>query len=205
MAKKKEVGADTTKNDKVTKIKEVKEVEEIEKVDKIEEIEDKVEDSSISIQEIKKTIDKKQEFPKETKEKINKYIFHNILVAVIIMVYFIFLNLGQMNIGQEIYITDLKVFSMCILLLAIGIIEKAYKNDDGSIALYGIEMIILSLITVALIYVDLMLSERYRFIVASISYAFAIYYLIKCIIIYLKNRKKYFVDNMKEIINNKEE
>lgn len=159
----------------------------------------------ISIQEIKKTIKKKQKLPKEEIGKINKRVFQNILVAACIIIYFIFLNLGQMNIQGEVYITDLKVFSMCILLLAIALIEKAYKKDDGEIAVYGIEMIVLSLVTVALIYVNLMLSTRYVFIVTSISYIFAIYYLIKSIVIYFRKRKKYFVDNMKEIIHNKDE
>lgn len=159
----------------------------------------------ISIQEIKKTIKKKQKLPKEEIGKINKRVFQNIFVAACIIIYFIFLNLGQMNIQGEVYVTDLKVFSMCILLLAIALIEKAYKKDDGEIAVYGIEMIVLSLVTVALIYVNLMLSTRYVFIATSISYIFAIYYLIKSIVIYFRKRKKYFVDNMKEIIHNKDE
>lgn len=160
---------------------------------------------SVSIQEIKKTIDNKEKFPKEEESKINQYIFRNILIAIGIIIYFIFLNLGEINIAQDVYITDLKVFSMCILLLAIGLIENAYKKDDGSIALYGIEMIVLSLTTITLIYVNLMLSTRYNFIVTSISYIFASYYLIKSVIIYLRKRKKYFVDKIKEIIKDKEE
>lgn len=159
----------------------------------------------ISIQEIKETMKKKQNLPKEEIEKINKYLFQNILVAICIMVYFIFLNLGKMNIEESVYVTDLKVFGMCILLLAIALIEKAYKEDDGQIAIYGVEMIVLSIITIGLIYVNLMLSTRYIYIVTSISHIFAIYYLIKSIVIYLKKRKKYFVDDMKEIIQDKEE
>lgn len=159
----------------------------------------------VSIQEIKKTMKNKQNLPKEEIEKVNKYLFQNILVAICIIIYFIFLNLGQMNIQPDVYVTDLKVFGMCILLLAIALIEKAYKKDDGRIALYGVELIVLSIVTIALIYVDLMLSTRYVYIVTSISYVFAIYYLVKSIVIYFRKRKKYFVDNMKEIINNKEE
>ena len=171
----------------------------------VEEIVVQPREKVVSIQEIKQTMKKKQNLPKEEIEKINKHLFQNILVAICIIIYFIFLNLGQMNIEGEVYVTDLKVFSMCVLLLAIALIEKAYKKDDGEIAVYGIEMIVLSLITVALIYIKLMLSTRYAYIITSISYVFAIYYLIKSIVIYLRKRKKYFVDDMKEMINNKEE
>lgn len=234
MAKKKEANMDTTKKEvkekkqekvvtqeKETKKKEDKKVKEKNKDKKIENKEaKKVEvpkeikegkaivekENTVSIQDIKKTIDKKQNLPKEEQEKIHKYLWCNIIVAIIVMVYLIFLSLGAMNIQAEIYTTDLKVFSMCVLLLAIAIFEKAYKKDDGQIAVFGIEMMILSIITVALIYVYLMFSsQRYAYIVASISHIFAIYYLVKCIIIYVRKRKKYFVDDMKEIINNKEE
>ena len=77
---------------------------------------------------------------------------------------------------------------MCILLLAIMLLEKAYKDDSGRLAVFGIEMIVLSLTTISLIYVDLMLSSRYSVILTSISYIFAIYYLIKSVVIYLKKR-----------------
>lgn len=199
MAKKKETIDDTTKKEKnnVSKIKEVEKEQEEKAVTPKEEM--------VSIKEIKNTIKKKQNLPKEEIEKINKYLFQNILVALCIIIYFIFLNLGKLNIQTEVYVTDLKVFSMCILLLAIALIEKAYKKDDGKIAIYGIEMIVLSLITVALIYVNLMLSTRYVYVVTSISYIFAIYYLVKSIISYIRGRKKYFVDDMKEIIKNKDE
>lgn len=195
---------ETTKK-KSTTPAEIKDEEKIVLVEEEEKISNVPVEKMVSIQEIKQTIKKKQKLPKEEIEKINKCIFQNIMVALCIIIYFIFLNLGHINIQGEVYVTDLKVFSMCILLLAIALIEKAYKNDDGKIAIYGVEMIVLSLVTVALIYVNLMLSTRYAYIVTSISYIFAIYYLIKSIVIYIRKRKKYFVDGMKEIINNKDE
>lgn len=158
----------------------------------------------VAIEEIKKTIKNKKVVPKEEIEKINKKLFTNIIVAICIIIYFIFLNLGHINIKPDIYVTDLKVFSMCTLLIAIALIEIAYKKDSGEIALYGIEIIVLSLCTVALIYVNLMLSTRYVYIVSAISYIFAIYYLIKSIVIYLKKKKQYFVNDMKEIMNKDE-
>lgn len=159
----------------------------------------------ISLKEIKKTMKEKQSLPKEESNKINKYLFQNIMVAIAIIVYFIFLNLGKQNIQLNVYVTDLKVFGMCILLLAIMLLEKAYKDDSGRFAVFGIEMIVLSLTTISLIYVSLMLSSIYSLILTSISYIFAIYYLIKSVVIYLKKRKKYFVDGMKKIIKDKEE
>lgn len=208
-----------TKQEKNVKVKKTEKKDEAKEI-KEEVIEDKKEENTakeksenklakkiqwISLKEIKKTMKEKQSLPKEESNKINRYLFQNIMVAIAIIVYFIFLNLGKQNIQLNVYVTDLKVFGMCILLLAIMLLEKAYKDDSGRLAVFGIEMIVLSLTTISLIYVDLMLSSRYSVILTSISYIFAIYYLIKSVVIYLKKRKKYFVDGMKEIIKDKEE
>lgn len=208
-----------TKQEKNVKVKKTEKKDEAKEI-KEEVIEDKKEENTakeksenklakkiqwISLKEIKKTMKEKQSLPKEESNKINRYLFQNIMVAIAIIIYFIFLNLGKQNIQLNVYVTDLKVFGMCILLLAIMLLEKAYKDDSGRLAVFGIEMIVLSLTTISLIYVDLMLSSRYSVILTSISYIFAIYYLIKSVVIYLKKRKKYFVDGMKEIIKDKEE
>lgn len=180
-----------------------KETEENEEADKKEE--EKNSKEIVKIEDIKKTIKAKKTVPKTEIDKINKILFTNIIIAICIITYFIFLNLGQMNIKHDVYTTDLKVFSMCILVVAICLIEVAYKRDSGEIALYGVEMIVLSITTVALIYVDLMFSMRYIYIVPAISFVFAVYYLIKSIIIYSKRKKMYFVNNMKEIMNKDDE
>jgi len=211
MSKKREKTINTTNKKEIEGNKETKTENgnekvqnDIEKQEEIEEINRK-EKKEISIDEIKEKIKEKRNLPQEEIEKINQYLFHNVLVAICTIIYFIFLNLGQMNIQENVYLTDLKVFSVCILLFAIILIEKAYKQDSGKIAIFGIEMIGLSLLTVALIYVNLMQPARYTYIVTSTSYLFAIYYLVKSVVIYLKKRKKYFVDDMKEMINNKSE
>ncbi len=163
-----------------------------------------VQDKKIEIEEIKETIKEKKTLPKDETYKINKFLMKNIVLAVIVVAYFLFLNLGYMNIKNDVYIVDLKIFSMCILFIAILFIENAYKKDSGELAIYGIEMIVLSISSISMIYVNLMMSSRYIYIVSSISILFAIYYIIKTIVIYNKKKKEYFVNNMKEIIKDEE-
>ena len=159
-----------------------------------------VKEEVVKLEEIKSTLNKKNKIPKEKLEEIYGLIFKNIAIAAVI-----FLNLGQMNIKTDIDQTDLKVFSITSLLISIVLFEKAYKKDSGEIAIYGIETLMLAIITLTLIYINLMFSSRYVFIVNSISCIFAIYYLIKSVIIYIKKRKKCYIDDMKEIINKEEE
>ena len=182
---------------KASKSKEESTKEEIEPVDK-EHV------KLIKFEEIKNIFKKKKAIPKEDLKKINQPVFHNILMAIIVIVYFIFLILGFYNIENSVYQTDLKVFAMCTLFIAIVLLEKAYKKDSGKLAMFGIETIFIAIITLALIYINIMLSDRYISIVLSISYILAIYYVIKSIVLYIRGRKKYFVDDMKEIMNTDE-
>ena len=163
-----------------------------------------VQDKKIEIEEIKETIKEKKTLPKDEVYKINKFLMKNIILAVIVVAYFLFLILGYINIKNDVYIVDLKIFSMCILFIAILFVENAYKKDSGELAIYGIEMIVLSISSISMIYVNLMMSSRYIYIVSSISFLFAIYYMIKTIVIYNKKKKEYFVNNMKEIIKDEE-
>lgn len=212
---KKKVAKDTktTKKDQPSKDKKVEEEKEKVKKEKLPTKKDNVKEEQnaivskktfLKIEELKEAIKKKKRLPKEEIEKINKIVYRNIIIATVIVLYFIFLNLGHMNIKNDIYVTDLKVFGMCILLAAIALIESAYKKESSELAIYGVEMIALSISTITLIYVNLMQSSRYIYILPAISYVFAIYYLIKSIVIYQKKKHLYFINDMKEIMNKEE-
>ena len=158
----------------------------------------------IKLEDIKNIFKSKRTIPKEDLKKINKPVFENVLVAIAIMIYFIFLILGFYNIEFSVYQTDLKVFAMCILFLSILLLEKAYREDSIKLAIFGIETMVIAIITLALIYINIMLSTKYINIILVVSYVLAIYYIVKAIIVDIKERKKYFIDNVKEMINTDE-
>ena len=174
------------------------------KTEKEENSESKEQVKLIKFEEIKNIFRKKKDIPKQDKKTIRKPVIQNVLVAIIIIIYFAFLVLGFYRIDNVAYQTDLKVFAICILLFAIILLEKAYKEDSGKIAIFGIETIFVAVITLALIYVNLMLSSNYINIVLIITGVIAIYYIIKSVVIYIRGRNKYFVNDMKEMINTEE-
>ena len=133
-----------------------------------------------------KELKSKKKLPAEELKKINKRVFQNVFLAIVIMFYLDFIILGFVNIENSVFITDLKVFGMALLLVAIGIFEYAYKKDSGKHIIHGIEILLLAFITILLIYVNLMWSNKFIYITAFVSYAFAIYYVAKSIIIYIK-------------------
>lgn len=147
-----------------------------------------------------KELKSKKKLPAEELKKINKRVFQNVFLAIVIMFYLDFIILGFVNIENSVFITDLKVFGMALLLVTIGIFEYAYKKDSGKHIIHGIEILLLALITILLIYVNLMWSNKFIYITAFVSYAFAIHYVAKSIIIYKKMKKEYFLEEMKKII-----
>ena len=207
--KKQEV-KENKKNSKQISSTENDEKEEVENKDEQNEISNKNEKKQLTKNEIKQmqeTIEKEMKSNKQIPEaelnKINTRVFQSICLAIIMMFYFNFIILGFINIENAVFLVDLKVFSLVVLVIAIGTFEYAYKKDSGRHAIHGIEVLVIALITISLIYVNIMMADKFIPITVMITYIFAIYYIAKAIIIYKKMKKQYFINNMKEIIKNK--
>lgn len=154
-------------------------------------------------EEVEKELKNNKKLPKEEQYKLNSIVFQNLCTIIAIMIYFIFLILGFINIEIPVLITDFKVFSLTILALAIIFFEIAYKKDSGKYCITGIEMLVLSLVTVALMYITIMYPAKYIYITSAVSFVFAIYYVGKAIVLYCKTKKNYSIDSMNKIIKNK--
>lgn len=133
----------------------------------------------------------KEKIPKEVRENIYDKIFINTIIAILIVIYFGFLNLGYRNIEQEVFITDLKVFSFSILVLSIILLEKVYKKDSPATFLNGIETFCISFITLFMTYTFFESSDVTRKIVSLSFLYISIYYMLKSIYVYIKEIKNY--------------
>ena len=79
---------------------------------------------------------------------------------------------------------------MIFLFIAIYIFEKAYKKDDDNLAIQGIEILILSAYTLTSRHITNKFNFEFKTYSLVASYIFAIYFILKCIIIYTKGRKE---------------
>ena len=75
----------------------------------------------------------------------------NILIGIFVILYFVSLGVGFINIESVAYVTDLKVFSIAILAIAIILFEYSYNKDSGKFAIIGIEMLFVAIITLVLL------------------------------------------------------
>lgn len=155
-----------------------------------------------NIRSLEKEILKKKELPNEELNKINKKVFENILIADIIMAFLYFVSLGSLNIESQIFIVDLKVFSIAFVVLAIILFEISYKKENGNICIHGIETLVLAIFTMLCISIYTIYLKEFHLYVATFSFLCGIYYVGKSIVIQQKMKKKYFasLNDIDEII-----
>ena len=184
---KKKIKTIQNKEGKTEKSEEISQI----KKEKLEKIEEK------EIREIGKIIKNeiKKKMPEEVVNKVVNQVFKNIGILILIIVYFVFLCLGFKNIENNILVTDLKVFSISILFIAIFLFEKSYKKEDRKIAIFGIETLFIAFSTMVLLYIDIINSKIYLNSVLIMTVTFMVYYLIKSLIIYLITKRKYNKEN----------
>lgn len=140
----------------------------------------------------------KKKIPKEISQEILKKMFRNLLQAIGIMLYFIILNLAYSNMKQERLMKDIEVFASGFLIAGIVFLERAYKKDDSSIAITGIEFLVLSLHSLSIMHVITLFQYDFMLYLSTSSYIFSIYYVLKTIILYTKGRKEY-LDSLSDI------
>ena len=138
------------------------------------------------------------------KNKISKNVYENLLIATIIMLYFIVINFLYYKLSKSIVLLILKILSMVILTICIIILEYAFRKDSGKHAISAIETLVVAAHTLSIAHV--VQSNKFEFanyILVS-SYIFSIYYLFKAIFIYTKEKRKYLnsLSDIKEIVSN---
>ena len=125
-------------------------------------------------------------------------IFKNILKAIGIMGYFIVLNFAYARMNTERLMNDIEVFAGIFLVLGIIFLERAYKKDDGKTAFSGIELLCLSMHSLSINHIITFYQYDFRLYLLTSSYIFAIYYVLKSIVIYTKEKRKY-LKNLSDI------
>ena len=121
---------------------------------------------------------------KEQEEIIKKEYKINLLkciiYAIIVLIYFIFLNVISTLQNFNLYV---KISYIMLILISIIMFEIAYKKGKKHLIVSGIEIILLAVHT--------LLIERSQVSIISTSYIWPTYYCLKAVIIYTQeNRRK---------------
>lgn len=141
------------------------------------------------IEKIGKEIEKQKAKVNEKLGKVNTRIFENLLLAIIMVIYFIMINVGFNTVEQSVFYIDLRMASMALIISTIIVFEIAYKKDSGKYAIHGIEMMFLSICTLFTEAIYKIYNDKFIYIMGTFSFLFGIYYVGKSIAIYLKMKK----------------
>lgn len=151
-------------------------------------------------------MEEKSEEKKQIIKENRKEMLFNLIIAVFIVLYFMILILGNANIEEEKFETDLQIVTMMLLAITIIILEKAYKKSNIKIAITGIEALIVSSHTLSITYIIQMFNFQFKDYILFSAGAFAIYYLLKIMIVYTIGKKKYLnsLSDISEIVKEEE-
>ena len=160
-------------------------------------------------EKIVKEIEEKKRLPAENRKQILKKVFLCYAFAVVILIYFLYIQLGSIYLEPNYFETISRVSAFVLLGFAIFLFENSYrniglevedlrehKNTSETIALYGIELLALAVLSLFIPYI---LSNN---IMMLMVYAVLYYYLIKSIFMYKYEERKYqkSLSDIKEII-----
>lgn len=134
---------------------------------------------------------RKKRIPKEILQEILKKIFKNLIIAIVVMIYFISTNILYTKFDLEKMERVTQIFSGVFILSALIVLEIAYKKDSGTLTITAIELLILSMHALFIHHVITIYNFEFRVYLLTSSYIFAIYYVLKSIVIYTKARMKY--------------
>lgn len=135
---------------------------------------------------------------KEVSEKYMKKIYLNVLKAIIIVLYFFVLNVACENVNPQYLEKGIELCTMILLFISIFIFEWAYRKDDDYLAIQGIEILILSAYTLTSQHITKKFDFPLKNYLLVASYIFAIYFILKCIVVYTKGRKE-MAENLSDI------
>lgn len=182
--------------------------EQLNNVDKFEELKEvpnkkKKDKKKIDEKQIAEQIETAKKMPRDEKKKIYKKVFSNILLGIIVTLYFIGIGVGFLNIEGPTFITDLKVFSLAILAISIILFEYAYGKDDDNTALYGIEMLFVAIMSLVLLYTCILHQDKFVAVANIVACIGVLYYLVKSISIYIREKLKWkkTISDVKEIVS----
>ena len=140
----------------------------------------------------------KNNIVKKINDLVTGNVLNNLVYASMITIYFMFFNMCSIYTDTDIFVQYIKITSFIFLILSIIIFEVSYKKDNDEIALNGIEILILSIYLLLIQYIPKRLKIDENMYTLAGTYIFLIYYGIKNIIIYTKEKKKE-LDNLSDI------
>lgn len=129
---------------------------------------------------------KKDTIIKETKKQILK----NSIIAIIILLFLIATFVTYSIVQDRMFSRPWQAITMILVITSIVFFEIAYKKDRGTIAINGIEVLVLACFSLTIEYIKSRFNIDIKIYIVVSSVIFLVYFLLKTMIIYTSGRKK---------------
>lgn len=155
-----------------------------------------------NIRNLDEQIMQSKKIPKEYKKKINKQIILNIITLVVIIIYLSCINALSLFMDTVTYLNCVKIFSVALAVISVIYFEFSYRKDNEKLFLYGVEILILAVITLSSNYIYYMFFDKYNSVLIGITVVFAVYYIMKIFVLRLLMKKQYYKEqnDIKDIV-----
>ena len=131
-------------------------------------------------------------------KKTSTRVFVNILIAIVVMVYFCLLSVAYNNLKIQGIINVVKVATGVFLAITLLLMEIAFKKENTKLLVHSIEALAISIHSLTIIYVTRVNNFDFEKYILFSSIMFAIYFVLKTILINTKARKQY-LKNLSDI------
>ena len=107
-----------------------------------------------------------------------------------------------MNIREDTFVVDLKVFSISILIFSIILFERSYKKIDLTLFAHGLEALFVAIVTLCEVYIYQLFIDKFVMVISIEALMISVYYIVKCVRIYGKTKKEYLrsLNDISEIV-----
>ena len=86
-------------------------------------------------------IEEKRKLPKNVKDEIVVKIFHTLIVAIIIIIYFLTVNLFFYNFEAKMFEECMKYYALIIIIATVTVFEIGYRKNSMKFAVIGVELL----------------------------------------------------------------
>lgn len=135
---------------------------------------------------------------KATDKKTLKKVFINLIIAIVVMAYFCTLSVVYKQWLHNNIVDVVKISTMVFLVIALVLIEIAYKKESKRVVIHSFEALALAIHSLTTMYITKVNNFDFNNYILLSSYAFSIYYVLKTIFITTKARKD-FVNGLSDI------
>lgn len=151
-------------------------------------------------------IEEKRKLPKKVKDNISTNIFQDLVVAIIIMLYFCIINFSYYHFESNVFEENMKYFALAIIVLTVIAFEISYRKNSIKLLIIGLELFACGVLSLYIPYIFLHSNSAFRISIMILPVFLIIYYALKSFIIFKGKQLEYRnnLSDIKEIVKDTE-